>query len=183
MTNGHSKDRAVRLLARGAVGAAVAVLAVGMAGTANADATPPQGVTGNVAVGSSIALTGLTPNFTLTGIPGATVAGLDAVTYNVATNNLAGYAVTVQSRSATMVGTGANADSIPIGALGARDGAGTAAYVAVAGPAAAVGTTVHTQTTRSVQGGDPLTTDFQVVIPFVNSDTYTAVIDYVAATL
>jgi hypothetical protein len=183
MANVHSKDRAVRLLARGAVGAAVAVLAVGMAGTANADATPPQGVDGNVEVGASIVLSGLTPAFTLSGIPGATVAGLDAVAYNVATNNLAGYAVTVQSTSATMDGTAPNTDSIPIEALGARDGAGTAAYLAVAGPAATAGTTVHTQATRSAAGGDPLTTDFQVVIPFVNSDTYDATINYVAATL
>jgi hypothetical protein len=92
-----------------------------------------------------------------------------------------GYAVTVQSRSATMVGTGTNADSIPIGALSARDTGGT--YAPVAGPAAADGTPVHTQATRSAEGGDDLSTDFQVVIPFVNSDTYTATLDYVAATL
>jgi hypothetical protein len=110
---------------------------------------------------------------------------LDAVAYNVATNNLAGYAVTVQSQTATMVAdTAGNPDSIPIGALSARDGAtGTFTYVPVAGPAAQDGTTVHTQATRSAEGGDNLTTDFQVVIPFVNSDTYDATIDYVAATL
>ena len=155
-------------------------------GTASAAETPPQGVDGNVAVGSSISLTGLTPSFTLTGLSGATVAGLDAVAYNVATNNLAGYAVTVQSQTATMVAdTAGNTDSIPIGALSARDGAatGTFTYAPVAGPAATDGTTVHTQPTRSAEGGDNLTTDFQVVIPFVNSDTYDATIDYVAATL
>ncbi len=185
MSDRRSKQRTGRLVVRGAVGAAVLVLGVGgLAGTASA-AEDDGTVDGNVVVGSSIVLSGLTPSFTLTGIPGATVEGLGVVDYNVETNNLAGYAVTVQSQTDTMLATAAgNLDSIPIGALSARDGGvGTFTYVPVADSTSLVGTTVHTQATRSAENGDALSTDFQVDIPFVNSDTYTATLDYVAATL
>lgn len=183
MFDRSSKQRTGRMVVRGAVGAAVIVLGVGgLAGTASAADTPPQQVDGNVAVSSSIVLSGLTPSFLLSGIPGATVEGAGIVDYTVTTNNVGGYAVTVQSQSDTMAGTGANPDSIPIGALGARD-TGATAYTPVAGPAALDGTTVHTQAIRSAESGDALSTDFQVVIPFVNSDTYTATLDYVASTL
>jgi hypothetical protein len=42
---------------------------------------------------------------------------------------------------------------------------------------------VHSQEDRSVADGDELSTDFQVVIPFVNSDNYDATLNYVATTL
>lgn len=173
--------RCGRLILRSAVGAgAAAVLAVGLAGTASAD-TDTGSTNGHVEVSSSIVLSGLTPDFTLTGIPGATVEGVGAVTFNVQTNNLAGYAVTVQSRTATMVAAATgNTDSIPIGALSVRE-TGTTPYTAMT--ATAPGATVHTQATRSAQGGDALSNDYQVVIPFVNTDTYSATLDYVAATL
>jgi hypothetical protein len=164
---------------RGAVGAAaLATLAVGLAGTASA-ATAGGDTVANVGVGSAITLTALTPNFTLTGIPGETVPGVGAVTFNVATNNTAGYAVTVQSAAATMVGTGGNTESIPIGALSVRE-TGTTPYTPLSSTAPV---SVHRQLTHSVAAGDSLSNDYQVVIPFVNSDTYHATLNYVATTL
>jgi hypothetical protein len=168
-----------RMLLRGAIGAAaVATLAVGLAGTASA-ATDDGTVDANVAVGSAITLTGLTPSFLLTGLPGATVPGLGAVTFNVATNNLAGYSVTVQSAAGILAGTGANTETIPIGALSVRE-TGTGTYTPLSDAAAV---TVHTQGAQSTAAGNSLSNDYQVVIPFVNPDTYSATLNYVATTL
>ncbi|MEV5968233.1 hypothetical protein AB0L70_41085 [Kribbella sp. NPDC051952] len=180
---GGPRGRPGRACRRGLLGAAAVIaLAGGGAGVAAAapGAESPGTTQANVAVSSAIALTGLTPSFTLTGVPGATVTGLGAVTMKVTTNNLAGYAVTVQSASATMdAAASGNADSVPIGALSVRETA-TTTFGALSSTAAQ---TVHTQSTRSAEGGDSLSNDYQVVIPFVNEDTYTATLNYIATTL
>ncbi|HYQ62516.1 hypothetical protein [Actinophytocola sp.] len=172
-----------RLVLRGVLGAtAVAALAGAMSGTAAAapGETDTGTTTANVAVNSAIALTGATPSFTLTGLPGATVTTNGAVTFNVETNNLAGYAVTVQSQTTTMTpGVAGNTDSIPIGALSVRETDGTA-FIPVSGTAPV---TVDAKDTRSAQGGDALSNDYEIVIPFVNEDTYSATLDYIATTL
>lgn len=162
--------------------AGAALLLAGVSSTAFAapGQTSADSTEANVEVLSAIGLTALTPDFLLTGLPGATVAGLGAVTMNVSTNNLAGYAVTVQSASATLdpaaVG---NPDTIPIGALSVRE-TGSTAYTPVSDAAPV---TVHTQGTRSAQGGDTISNDYRVVIPFVNEDTYTTTLNYIATTL
>jgi hypothetical protein len=180
---GNSRSRPARVRRRGFVGAAaVVVLACGGTGIAAAapSADSPGSTTANVAVGSAIALTGLTSSFTLTGIPGATVAGVGAVTMNVKTNNLAGYAVTVRSLTATMGATAVgNLDSVPIGALSVRE-TGTTTYAALSDT---VARTVHSQATRSAEAGDTINNDYQVIVPFVNQDTYTASLNYIATTL
>lgn len=134
----------------------------------------------NVAVAPGITLTGLTPSFTLSGAPGATVTGLAAVSFNVETNNVAGYAVTVLSRSADMVSADQdNSDVIPIGTLKVRAEGGT-----LWSPLSnSVAVTVHSQANRSIDGGDVLRNEYQIRIPVVNADTYTATLDYVATTL
>ncbi len=134
----------------------------------------------NVEVTSAISLTGLTPSFTLVGLPGATVSSDGAVTFNVETNNQGGYGVTVQAEDAVLSPAQAtNPDTIPIGALGVRE-TGGGAYTAVTDVAPV---TVHSQTTRSASGGDSLSNDYQVLIPFVASDTYSVTLDYVATAL
>jgi hypothetical protein len=179
----NQKKRLGRLMLRGVVFGAAAAAAVCMT-AASAAAAPGDTAEGstdaNVAVDSSIVLSGLTDEFTLSGIPGATVSQIGAVTFNVKTNSLAGYSVTVQSQTATLAGTSGNADAIPIGALFVRETGATTAFI----PMSATGTAlVHTQTTRSAEPGDSLSNDYRVVIPFVNEDTYTATLDYVATTL
>jgi hypothetical protein len=177
------KQRNGRLVLGGLFGAAMGlVLAAGMAGPAAAEPGIPAGgsTTGNVEVGSSISVTGLTESFTLSGDVGATVSGTGAVSLTVETNNLAGYAVTVQSQTTTMAATAVgNTDSIPIGALSVRE-TGTTPFTTLSD---AVAVPVHTQATRSEQGGDLLGNDYKVTIPFVNEDTYTVTLDYVATTL
>jgi hypothetical protein len=160
-------------------GATAALLTIGAASTASA--VEDTGSTeGNVEVGSEITLTALTTDFTLTGLPGDAVEGLGAVTFNVETNNLAGYGVTVQAATTTMAATAVgNLDSIPIGNLSVRE-TGDEDYLAVSSAAA---TPVGGSTTRSAEGGDELSNDYSVAIPFVNQDTYTATLNYIAATL
>jgi len=181
-----AKERATRLAVRGVVGAGLAAaLAVAMAGTASAQpVSDGESTDAHVEVTSSIVLSDLTPSFLLSGIPGSIPEKEGAVTFKVETNNTAGYAVTVQSKTATMAGTAGNLNTIPIGALSVKETAGAvnvtnAAYKTVTTSAQQV----HTQATKSAVGGDGLSNDYKVVIPFVNSDTYTATLDYVATTL
>ncbi len=175
-----TSGRMRHLVKLGLLGAAVAGCALtGMSGMANA-AESSDSTSANVEVTTAIALTGLTPSFTLTGVPGATVTGAGAVTMNVLTNNLAGYAVTVESATPTLVAAaGANLDSIPIAALTVKESS-AATYDALSNT---VTRTVHSQATRSAEAGDTVSNDFQVVIPFVNQDTYTATLNYIATTL
>ncbi len=175
--------RGVRLAARALVTTATAAVFLSMA-CVSASAAPgdesADTVVANVGVSSSITLSGLTGEFTLNGLPGDTVAEEDAVTFNVNTNNVGGYNVTVQSQSAALVATlPANPDSIPIEELGVRN-AGAAAYTPVSSTAPFI---INTKATRSAEGGDAYSHDYSVDIPFVSDDTYTATLDYVATAL
>jgi hypothetical protein len=156
---------------------ATAILA---GGTLPATAAEDGGSTiGHVEVSNTISLNGLTAEFTLTGLPGATVSQAGAVAFNVETNNLAGYNVTVQSATTTLVAdTPANTDAIPIGALSVSELGVDFTPISATTPFV-----VHTQATRSVEGGDDLTNDYSVDIPFVNTDTYTVTLNYIATTL
>src|SRR5580698_6843576 len=159
------------LLATGFVGA--------MAGSASAS-TSGGSTTANVGVSPGITLTGLTSSFLLSGSPGATVSGAGVVNYNVETNNVAGYTVSVQSVGDTLQPTtGGNTDFIPIGSLTVR-ASGPGAYLPLSNTSPQI---VHSQNNRSLNGGDNLSNDFQIRIPVVNADTYTATLDYVASTL
>lgn len=162
------------------VGVAMATAFLGaMVGTASASSSNGSTIA-TVSVSPGITLTGLTSSFMLTGSPGSTVSGAGVVTYNVETNNVAGYAVTVQSTSATLEpATNGNLDSIPIAALTVRQ-SGAGGYLPLSNSSAV---TVHTQSARSANGGDSLSNDYQIRIPVVNADTYTATLNYVASTL
>jgi hypothetical protein len=139
------------------------------------------GTTGAVVeVTSAITLTGLTGDFSLTGMPGATVSDRTAVRMNVETNNVAGYLVMVRSQTPTMrPATSGNTDTVPIGALAVR-GSGTDFLTPLS---ATDPVTVHSRPDPSEAGGDDLSDDYRAVIPFVRDDTYTATLDYVATTL
>ena len=125
-------------------------------------------------------MTGLTPAFTLSGVPGATVTDVGAVVFTVQTNNLAGYVVTVQSQAPVLSpSTGGNSDSIPIGALSVRE-TGTTVFTPLSNT---VATLVHSQGTRSTANGDSLSDDYRVVIPFVNPGIYETTLNYVTTAL
>jgi hypothetical protein len=175
--------RSRRWLTRGSVCAAAAVgLAAAMAAPAGAAPGDQSSDTtqANVQVASSITLTGLTPSFTLSGLPGDVVTEIGAVSFRVTTNNIAGYTVTVQAQTATLVPeTPGNPDSIPIANLRVRETAdgNTGAFTSLSSTSTVL---VHSQGVESAAVGDELSNDYQVDIPFVNSDTYSATLSYVA---
>jgi hypothetical protein len=148
--------------------------------TAPADAAPNGTTIVTADITSGITLTGLTPGFTLTGAPGATVTSPGAVTYNVETNSTTGYAVTVQAEAASMLpAIPGNVDLIAIGALTIAEG-GTGAYEPLSNTTPVL---VHTQEARSIDGGDDLVSDFRIRMPVVDADTYTATLDYLVTSL
>lgn len=164
----------------GMVGGAALICAVGAQSAFAAPGDHSDATTqANVGVNSSITLAGLTPSFELNGLPAATLSQDNAVSYTVTTNNVGGYVVTVQAAAATLEPTlhiPANTDSIPIGALKVRPH-GTGSYTALSNTAAV---TLRTLTARSAPGGDGYGDDYQVTIPFVADDVYTATLNYVA---
>jgi hypothetical protein len=172
-----------RLLTLGFVASTIAALLVGgMSGTASAAPgdTSADTTVAHVGVNSAINLTGLTGEFTLNAAPGASVSENGVVTMTVETNNIGGYVVAVQSRTDTLLPLAVgNTDSIPIANLHVRQtGGSTFLPLSSATPV-----TVHSQPGRSAVGGDFISNDYLVDVPFVATDTYSASLDYVATTL
>jgi hypothetical protein len=126
----------------------------------------------------SITMSGLTPSFTLTGLPGSTVEQDGAVGMTVTTNSAGGYAVTVRSTKSALTGKPGNADTIPIERLSVR-GTDPSPFVRMTGPS---GTpiTVHTSTGPTSSGGDAISNDYKVEIPDVASGTYSTDLEYIA---
>ncbi len=124
----------------------------------------------------SITLSGLTPSFTLTGLPGSTVQQEGAVGMTVTTNSTGGYAVTVRSTTDVLTGSGSSTDTIPVGQLGVR-GTAPRGYVPLSRTAPV---TVHTSTGPTSAGGDAISNDYRVTVPDVTSGTYTTELEYIA---
>ncbi len=133
----------------------------------------------NASVLSTVTLSGLTPSFTMAGDPSTTVTAPSAVAMTVTTNNLTGYTVSVQAAATTMAPvTAGNTDSIPIANLKVKETGSAGGYTSLS---ATTPVTVHSQALRSLSTSDPIANDFQLAIPFVNSDTYRVTLNYVAA--
>ena len=171
-----------RLLTGLVAAAAVAAFVGGMGGTASAAPgdTSADTTVAHVGVNSAINLTGLTGEFTLNAPPGASVSENGVVTMTVETNNLGGYVVAVQSQTDTLLPhAGGNPDSIPIANLHVRQ-TGDSTFLPLS---STTPVTVHSQPGRSAAGGDIISNDYRVDVPFVATDTYSATLDYVATTL
>lgn len=161
-------------------------LAVGMAtassavpALAAADPSSSGTTTANVNVISGIALTDLTPSFTLSGLPGDTPTNNGAVTMNVMTNNATGYNVTVQAAGPNLAGPGGN--NIPVTDLQVNNGysGGTPGWLALSSTTAVQ---VFSQSTASSGTGDTIVNDYRITIPSVPDGTYSGTLDYVAST-
>jgi hypothetical protein len=145
--------------------------------------TDASGATATQALSLTIApltltLTGLTPSFTISGVPFQTVTTNAAVTMTVTTNSPSGYQVSVQSSSAFLTAPPGNSSKIPIGDLRVRQNdQGT--FV----PLSTSPTVIHSQTHASAVGVDPIGSEFRITVPFVPPDTYTTTLTYIAATL
>jgi hypothetical protein len=149
------------------------------AGGAAMAASDTGNTTANVTVASTITLSSLTGSFTISGNPGATSTKTSAVSMNVLTNNLTGYQVTVKAASTTLTGSTGNTDTLPVTDLKVRESGGVT-YAPLNAVTSAI---VHSQLTRSGSSGDTITNDYQVDIPFVNADTYSVTLNYVASTI
>jgi uncharacterized repeat protein (TIGR01451 family) len=128
---------------------------------------------------TSIVLTDLSEEFTLTGLPNTTVGGEGVVTMTVTTNSVNGYTVTARSTSPELVPvTPGVTDRIPVANLRVRE-SGTPAFSPLS---ATTPVLVHQQSGPSAPGGDAISNDYEVDIPFVAADRYSTTIDYVAMT-
>lgn len=135
-------------------------------------------ITSTAVQARTITLSGLTPAFTLSGPPSVVVTANGAVTMNVQTNSPGGYTVTVQPAQGTLVGTGGNTETIPIGQLKVRE-SGKTLFGSLP---AAQALTVHSQTGPSSPDGDAVSNDYQMQIPFVRPDQYSVTLDYIVTT-
>lgn len=129
-----------------------------------------------VAVESRVlSVSDMTSAFTLTGLPNSTAEQEGAVGMTVTTNSSAGYSVTVQSTGDVLTPSApGNSDTVDVGRLAVRD-SGQTVYT----PLSENPYTVHTKTGPSAPGGDAVSNDYQVDIPFVASDTYSTELDYI----
>ncbi len=135
----------------------------------------PGCATATTIVARTFALTDLTQSFTVTGTPGSTVTTDGVPTMTVTANNPGGYRVTVRSATALLVGAApGNTMTIPVDRLSVRE-SGTSEFRALSVDTPLV---VHEQRSPSAPGGDAISNDFQVRIPFVASDTYTVTLVY-----
>ena len=137
----------------------------------------------SVAVASSIAFT-IAPDFALTDGPTAITTGSDvtgSVDWTVTTNSETGYSVTFAPVGVNMVGTSGNTDVIALSTV-TWDDAQNGIAGATLPAAITASNAIWTQDTRSSVGGDNHTNDFALTVPFVNSDTYSATLDYLAST-
>lgn len=159
-----------------AVGVATAFTAVPALAAGDPSATGTT--TANVNVSSGIALTDLTPSFTLAGLPGDTPTDFGAVTMNVMTNNATGYNVTVKAAGPNLSD---GIDNIPVTDLQVNnsESGGTPGFVPLSSTTAVQ---VFTQPTQSSGIGDTITNDYRITIPTVPDGTYSGTLDYVAST-
>ncbi|WP_256788232.1 putative Ig domain-containing protein [Frankia sp. AvcI1] len=146
--------------------------------TCTGTGSEPACTTATAITAQSLALTDLTPAFTLTGEPNSSVVQNGAVTMTVTTNSTDGYTVTVQATSPTLTGqTAGNGDSIPVSSLLVRQ-SGTSTFTPLSDT---VAVPVYSKGQPSAPGGDAVSNDYAIDVPFVASDTYSTTLDYIAA--
>ncbi|MDP9074136.1 MAG: DUF11 domain-containing protein, partial [Actinomycetota bacterium] len=154
------------------------VVSASVGSTCTAGSVDPRCATATTVAARSITLSDLTPSFTLAGVPTSTVSSTGAVTMTVITNSTSGYLVTVQAAGAWLVGSApGNTTTMAVGQLAVRE-TGTPAFRALSAASALV---VHQQNAASAPRGDAVSNDYQVHIPFVPPDTYSARLDYVVS--
>lgn len=125
----------------------------------------------------TITLTDVTSAFTLTGLPDTTVSSDGTVTMTVTTNSTGGYLVTVQATAASLIGSAGNTETIPIELLGVRE-TGTIPFLPLSANTPIV---VHQQDTATAPGGDAVSNDYQIQIPYVPSDNYATTLEYIVS--
>jgi large repetitive protein len=148
-------------------------------GNCAAGSLDPRCATATAVAARTLTVSGLTPAFTLNGLPDSTVTADGALTMTVTTNSPGGYLVTSQPASGELTGAAAgNTATIPIGRLSVRE-SGTSQFQPLSLDTPRI---VHQQSAPSAPGGDAISNDYQVDIPDVASDTYSATLEYIVIT-
>ena len=146
--------------------------------------TCPTGAEGACATSTPIAarfltLSGLTPSFSVTGTPNSQVAQDGAVVMTVFTNSATGYLVSVRAVSDRLTAaTPGNDESIPVGLVNVRGDAQRGEFVPLSEDTPVV---VENRIGASSPGGDAVSNDYRVDIPFVTPDTYTGTLEYIVS--
>ncbi|MDQ1419854.1 MAG: large repetitive protein, partial [Acidimicrobiaceae bacterium] len=154
------------------------VVSATVGSTCTTGSVDPRCATSTSVAARSITLTGLTPSFTLSGVPHTTVDSTGAVTMTVITNSTSGYQVTVQAAAARLSGSlPGNNDVIPVDQMSVRE-TGSPGFRALSVANALI---VHQQNAASAPLGDAVSNDYQVQIPFVAPDTYSATLEYIVS--
>jgi uncharacterized repeat protein (TIGR01451 family) len=139
----------------------------------------PDCTTSTAVAAQTISLSSLPTGFALNGLPDSVATQDEAVSMTVTTNSPTGYSVTVRATAAQLTAAiPANTSTIPIGNLQVRE-TGTSTYQPLSDQAAV---SVHNQNTPSAAGGDAISNDYQALIPFIASDTYSVTLEYIAIT-
>ncbi|MFI7056684.1 putative Ig domain-containing protein [Streptosporangium canum] len=126
---------------------------------------------------TSMTLTGVTEDFTLTGPANTTVRGEDVVTMTVVTNSVDGYTVTARATATELVPVQPGVTAgIPVANLRVREH-GTSAFRSLSTTDPVL---VYDKPLPSAPGGDGISNDYEVDIPFVPTGRYTMTIDYIA---
>jgi uncharacterized repeat protein (TIGR01451 family) len=143
--------------------------------TCPAESPDTDCVTATSVAPRTIELSGLTPSFTLTGPPHATVAQEGALTMTITTNSPGGYVVTVLADDSEMVGSPGNDETIPLTMLNVRESSPeTTSWLALSD---IFPTVVHEQDRASAPGGDAVSNDYRVEFPNVAPDTYSTTLN------
>ena len=124
-----------------------------------------------------LTLSGLTPSFRLTGLPGDVVQLDGAVNLTVTTNSHRGYTVSVTPRRPVLTAEPTTTDTIPVERLAVRPSGDDRAGFTPLDPGGSV--QVHSQDRPSAPGGDAVSNDYRVDIPFVDSADYGTELDYI----
>ena len=154
------------------------VVSPAVGSTCAADSVDSRCVTSVAVAARSITLNGITGSFTLTGPPHSTVGSDGVVTMTVTTNSSGGYLVTVAGTTGALVGADpGNTSTIPLDQVGVRESGGEQFGPLTNG----TGLVVHRQSGPSAPGGDAVSTDYRVSIPFVPPDVYSATLEYIVS--
>jgi large repetitive protein len=85
--------------------------------------------------------------------------------------------VTVQAATSTLVPTAGNPDSIPISSLLTRE-SGTSLFSPLS---STTPLQLYQQHTASAPGGETISNDYQMLVPFVRPDTYTTTLNFIVS--
>lgn len=135
--------------------------------------------TANIIVGGAITIADLDESFDIEGFPGDEAQTDDPVTFTVTTNNATGFNVTVQPDAAELTPADTeNEDAIDFADLEVEliDDPGTFVSLNPAEPVE-----VYNQGSPTGDEGEDLAHNYELTIPFVQEDTYSGSITYVAA--